>query len=147
MMLATISMVDVIEAAEDLSMAFRDSDIFIEYIEKKKQLEADEQAQKMIGEFNRIKDQYEEVQRFGKYHPDYKEVSTTIRQTKRQLDLLPIVVEYKKAEKDLEQLLNELSGVIAHSVSQTIKVPTGNPFFDQMSCAGGCGSGGSCSCG
>ncbi|WP_413379991.1 YlbF family regulator [Alkalihalobacillus sp. 1P02AB] len=146
-MLATMTMVDLIEEASDLAQAISESEVFVDYVIKKKQLEQDKEAQKAISDFNRLKDQYEEVQRFGKYHPDYKEVSSTIRQTKRKLDLIPTVMEFKKAEKELEQLLNEVSGVIAHSVSQTIKVPTGNPFFDQMSCSGGCGSGGSCSCG
>jgi cell fate (sporulation/competence/biofilm development) regulator YlbF (YheA/YmcA/DUF963 family) len=93
-----------------------------------------------------MKDSYEEVQRFGKYHPDYDKVSTEIRQVKREIDLLPSISAFKKAEKELEALLNEISEVIARTVSDTIKVPTGNPFFDNMSCSGGCGSGGGCSC-
>ncbi|GAF63948.1 hypothetical protein BTS2_0840 [Bacillus sp. TS-2] len=145
-MLATMTWMDLIDCSSDLSQAITESDVYADYISKKKQLQDDQEVQKVIYEFNQMKDQYEEVQRFGKYHPDYKEISTTIRHKKRELDLHPLVTDFKKAEKELEQLLNEISGILAHSISHTIKVPTGNPYFDQMSCSGGCGSGGSCSC-
>jgi cell fate (sporulation/competence/biofilm development) regulator YlbF (YheA/YmcA/DUF963 family) len=73
-------------------------------------------------------------------------VSTEIRQAKRELDLTPSVSVFKKAERELESLLNEISEVLARAVSDSIKVPTGNPFFDNMSCSGGCSSGGGCGC-
>ena len=68
------------------------------------------------------------------------------RQIKRQVDSSSTVISFKKAELELESLLNEISELIARAVSDTIKVPTGNPFFDNMSCSGGCATGGGCSC-
>ncbi len=41
----------------------------------------------------------------------------------------------KRAETALQKLLDEVSVAIGSEVSSSIKVPTGNPFFD----AGGCG--------
>ena len=41
-----------------------------------------------INRFTKLKDQYEEVQRFGKYHPDYSVVMKDIRVTKRKLDMV-----------------------------------------------------------
>jgi cell fate (sporulation/competence/biofilm development) regulator YlbF (YheA/YmcA/DUF963 family) len=109
-------------------------------------LESDKQAQKMISRFSEMKDKYEEVQRFGKYHPDFHTVSSDVRKLKRELDFQENIANFKKAEKELEKLLIECSQILAYSVSQHIKVPTGNPFFDESSCSGGCGSGGSCGC-
>ncbi len=145
-MLATISTYELIEEASELGQVVLQSEPFHTYIKTKKELETDPEAQARIRRFNAMKDQFEEVQRFGKYHPDYDKVSADIRQIKREVDLSPTVVAFKKAERELESLLNEVSEVIARAVSDTIKVPTGNPFFDNMSCSGGCGSGGGCGC-
>jgi len=145
-MLATISNFELMDYASDLGQAVLQSETYIAYIEAKKELRADAVAQERIRQFNQMKVQYEEVQRFGKYHPDYDRVSSDIRIIKREVDLTTTVVTFKKAEKELESLLNEICEVIARSVSATIKVPTGNPFFDNMSCSGGCSSGGGCGC-
>ncbi|MFN3367399.1 MAG: YlbF family regulator, partial [Exiguobacterium mexicanum] len=66
---------------------------------------------------------------------------------KRRLDVQPEVASFKKAERSLDKLLGEVSELLAFSVSPKIKVPTGNPFFDEGGCSGGgsCG-GGSCGC-
>ncbi|WP_062048520.1 YlbF family regulator [Bacillus sp. JCM 19034] len=144
-MLATMSTIELLDGAEELANAVIQSETYNDYIEAKKILEQDGEAQALIATFNQLKEQYEDVQRFGKYHPDYDKISTEIRKAKRAVDLSDSVVSFKKAERELESLLNEISEIIAHSVSKTIKVPTGNPFFDSMSCSGGCASG-SCGC-
>ncbi|MCM3759324.1 YlbF family regulator [Alkalihalobacillus oceani] len=146
-MLVTMSTLELMEETDALSQAILLSEPFSEYKRTKNELQEDKEAQECIRQFNAIKEQYEDVQRFGKYHPDYKRISTEIRERKREMDVMPTVVAFKKAERELESLLNEVSEIIARAVSPTIKVPTGNPFFDSMSCSGGCGSGGSCSCG
>jgi cell fate (sporulation/competence/biofilm development) regulator YlbF (YheA/YmcA/DUF963 family) len=145
-MLATISAFEVMDEASELGQAVLHSETYQQYIAAKRELLEDSKAQELIKMFNKMKEQYEEVQRFGKYHPDYDKVSTEIRQAKRELDLTPSVSVFKKAERELESLLNEISEVLARAVSDSIKVPTGNPFFDNMSCSGGCSSGGGCGC-
>ncbi|MFC0558728.1 YlbF family regulator [Halalkalibacter alkalisediminis] len=145
-MLATISTFELIDHASDLGQAVIQSETYLAYLEAKKELQADTVAQGRIRKFNQMKDQYEEVQRFGKYHPDYDRVSSDIRKIKREVDLTVTVATFKKAERELESLLIEICEVIARSVSDAIKVPTGNPFFDNMSCSGGCSSGGGCGC-
>lgn len=130
----------------ELGQVILQSEPFQTYVQAKKELEVNADAQARIKRFTKVKEQYEEVQRFGRYHPDYRTVSTEIRQVKREVDSSPQVIAFKKAEQELETLLNEISEIIARSVSNTIKVPTGNPFFDNRSCSGGCASGGGCSC-
>ncbi|MGQ0518661.1 YlbF family regulator, partial [Bacillus sp. D-CC] len=49
-------------------------------------------------------------------------------------------------ETALQKLLDEVSVAIGSEVSSSIKVPTGNPFFDAGGCGGGCGTGGGCGC-
>lgn len=143
-----MSLDQVVLLEESLSLAemVSKSSVAIAYRESKYILEQDAEAQKMIARFAKLKEQYDEVQRFGKYHPDFHTVSTQVRTLKRELDFRETIAQFKKAEKELENLLMECSRIIADSVSQQIKVPTGNPFFDESSCSGGCGSGGSCGC-
>ncbi|WP_455661858.1 YlbF family regulator [Pradoshia sp.] len=144
-MLATIETVEIMDQSERLAQEIIQSEVGLHYIDSLRQMKLDPVAQEKIQTFNSLKDSYEEVQRFGRYHPDYKTVTRAIREAKREMDLHPSIIEYKQAENGLQQLLDEISTLLGHSVSPHIKVPTGNPFFES-SCGGGCGSGGSCGC-
>jgi len=137
--------VDLINAAEDLAYSLSQSETGQAYRLAKQARANSRQAQDVIRDFNRIKEEYELVQRFGRYHPDYQTITKKVHEIKRALDLQEEVAQFKKAEKQLETLLGQVSLVLAGQVSPQIKVPTGNPFFDQ-GCAGGCSTGGSCSC-
>lgn len=109
----------------------------------------DEELAAQVRAFSRLKEQYEDVQRFGKYHPDYHTIMKKIREQKRALDMNEKVVQLKVAENDYQDLLDEISLIIGKSVSEAVKVPVSNPFFSTGGggCStGGCGSGGSCSC-
>ncbi|WP_110112949.1 YlbF family regulator [Bacillus sp. CGMCC 1.16541] len=146
-MLTTLRTVELIDEAEQLSNLILQSEVAEHYRQSFYTLKQDKQAQELIQEFVKMKEQYEDVQRFGKYHPDYSSITKKIRVLKREVDLHESVVAFKKAEKEVQKLLDEISVIIGKSVSEYVKVPTGNPFFDTMSsCSGGCGSGGSCGC-
>ncbi|MEK4093482.1 MULTISPECIES: YlbF family regulator [unclassified Viridibacillus] len=100
-----------------------------------------------IASFQRMKEQYEDVQRFGKYHPDYQTIMKSIRLQKRKLDLNDKIAALKVAENDYQDLLDEISLLIGKTVSEAVKVPVSNPFLNSGSaCGSGCGTGGSCSC-
>ncbi|UCZ51850.1 YlbF family regulator [Bacillus shivajii] len=145
-MLTTMTNVDVLQEALEFGEIITSSEVFDKYIQSKEELEKSEEAQHLIKHFQTLKEKYDEVQRFGKYHPDFRTVTKEVREWKRKLDTHDAIVEFKQAEEELYQLLVEISQLIANAVSPQIKVPTGNPFFDQDGCGGGCGSGGSCGC-
>lgn len=145
-MITSMTNADILEETYSFGEIITSSEVFHIYMKAKQQLEQDKGAQDMIRNFRHLKEKYDEVQRFGKYHPDFKTVTKDVREAKRQLDTHPSIADFKKAEKELEQLLGEVSMIIADAVSPNIKVPSGNPFFDQGGCGGGCGSGGSCGC-
>jgi cell fate (sporulation/competence/biofilm development) regulator YlbF (YheA/YmcA/DUF963 family) len=146
-MLATSERVELLERAEGLAKMILKSDVAEQYRICLYKLKNNKESQRKINHFVSLKDLYEEVQRFGKYHPDYKRVMLQIRESKREMDLDSYVAEFRVAENNLQSLLDEISVQLGGAVSQHIKVPTGNPFFDTgSSCGGGCGSGGSCSC-
>lgn len=146
MIVATLESVMILDKAERLAKAVICSDIAENYRKCYKVLQEDLEAQTLINQFTAMKERYEEVQRFGKYHPDYTVVSTKMRELKRSIDLHEKIAAFKNAENTLQKLLDEVSVAIGSEVSSAIKVPTGNPFFDAGGCGGGCGSGGSCGC-
>ncbi|MCQ6279778.1 YlbF family regulator [Bacillus sp. EB600] len=146
-MLATSERVVLVEHAEKLAKMILKSDVAEQYRICLYKLKNNEESQRKINHFVSLKELYEEVQRFGKYHPDHKRVMIQIRESKREMDLDSCVAEFRVAENNLQSLLDEVSVQLGGAVSKHIKVPTGNPFFDTgSSCGGGCGSGGSCSC-
>lgn len=146
-MLATLERVEILDHAEHLAQMILDSNVIEYYQECLNKVRQNRDTQQKIHAFVREKELYEEVQRFGRYHPDYQKVMKNIRELKREMDMDPNVSEFKKAENDVQALLDEISILIGHSVSQHIKVPTGSPFFESSSsCGSGCGSGGSCGC-
>lgn len=144
-MLATNERIELLEQSEILAKMILDSDIASQYRICLYNLRESQETQKKISNFIKLKDLYEEVERFGKYHPDYKKIMVQVRQAKREMDLDTFVAEFKIAENDLQGLLDEISVLIGGAVSKNIKVPTGDPFFEHSSCSGGCGSGGGCS--
>ncbi|MBS4193870.1 YlbF family regulator [Lederbergia citri] len=146
-MLATIESVKIIEKAEMIGELVIASEIADKYRFFYNKLKNDKETNRKILEFNKMKELYADVQRFGRYHPDYKEIMIKTRELKRDMDLDENVANFRRAENELQTLLDEISLIIGRSVSEHIKVPTGNPFFDTgSSCSGGCGSGGACGC-
>lgn len=140
--------IDIFESVDELNELFMHSAIVSAYHKAHQDVYSTPEVAKVVHEFSRLKETHEEVQRFGKYHPDYKTINTQIRIKKREMDLLPQVAELKAAENDVQDLLDEISLLVAHAVSQDIKVPVSNPFFQSAtgSCGTGCGTGGGCAC-
>lgn len=144
---ATMESLALLDLSDELSAMILSSEEANNYLRKKQALQNPE-TQAKVQAFAKIKEAYEEVERFGRYHPDYKEVTRKTRALKRELDMDEGIADFRRAETDLQNLLDEISLLLAGAVSSNIMVPTGNPFFEQKSAcsSGGCGSGGSCGC-
>lgn len=146
-MLATIERLEILDQAEELANMVLQSEEAEEYRRLYYKLKNSTQSQRKISEFVKLKELYEDVQRFGRYHPDYSSINKEVREAKREMDLDENVAGFRKAETALQSILDELSRIMGMAVSEHIKVPSGNPFFEtSSSCSGGCGSGGGCSC-
>ncbi|NMD71969.1 YlbF family regulator [Bacillus sp. DNRA2] len=143
----TLEKIQLIDKTDQLATMILQSDIAEQYRQCFYNMKNSQETQIKIKNFLNLKEQYEEVQRFGKYHPNYQPVKSKIREVKREMDLDPFVAAFKIAENDLQALLDEISVLIGQAVSTSVKVPTGNLYFDSLSgCSGGCGTGGSCGC-
>ncbi|MFS8652309.1 MAG: YlbF family regulator [Caldibacillus sp.] len=143
-MFATLEYVKILDESETLAKMIVHSDLAQRYRECLYKMENDPATQKKIQRFVKLKEKYEEVQRFGHYHPDYKTVMKEIRVAKREMDLDENVANFKRAETELQNVLDEISLLIGRSVSDQIIVETGNPFF--TTAKGGCSTGSSCGC-
>jgi len=142
-MIATLEYAEILDRSELLGKVILNSEIMQEYSKAKTALHENKEAQKLIHDFNEMKGHYEDVQRFGRYHPDYSTIMKEVRAAKREMDLNDKVAAFKVAERDLQRLLDEVSETLAQSVSEQIKVPKdGAALTDGC----GCGSGGTCSC-
>lgn len=140
-LIANLETARVLDHADNLANMIITSDIFYDYTNCRQAIASDEQAQQLIHKFLIVKAKYEEVQRFGRHHPDFKPVIREMMTAKRTMDLYPPIAEFKRSEKKLMDLLAAISTEVAHSVSDSIMVPNGDPSFDR-----GCASNGSCHC-
>ena len=146
-MFMTYEWVQITDSAEELSELILQSEQAETYRQAYRDVYNDKNLADEIQAFARLKDQYEEVQRFGKYHPEYSRVMKQIRVDKRRLDLNEQIAALRFAENDLQDLIDQVSFIIGRSVSEAVKIPSTNPFFSSdSSCGSGCGTGGGCSC-
>ncbi|PID01350.1 regulator [Sporosarcina sp. P2] len=145
-MMMTDEWMRVIDMAEELSDMLLCSEVVKTYQDAHNRVYSNVDLRKKIMDFTKMKEQYEDVQRFGRYHPDYKVIMKEIRLQKRELDLQDEVAALRLAENDVQDLLDEIGILIGRTVSEAVKVPAGDGTFSNSSCGGGCGSGGSCSC-
>ncbi|MEB3101258.1 YlbF family regulator [Ferviditalea candida] len=112
-----------------------------QYLDARRNMQDSEEVQALIRALDQKKRLYEECQRFGHFHPDYHAALEEARKAQKALDSHALVREFKQAEESLDDLLYSVSKMIAHSVSESIKVPSNQ----LLPSSGGCGSGGSCS--
>lgn len=143
-MIATMEYVDIIDHSEYLGRMVLGSDVMEAYNHSKKVLTEDQHAQALIRAFTDIKSHYEDVQRFGRYHPDYNQIMKQVRAAKREMDMNEKVASFKIAERNLQNLLDEISQYVAESTSEQIKAPKDGAALTDSGC--GCGSGGACGC-
>ncbi|HEC2204643.1 TPA: YlbF family regulator, partial [Staphylococcus delphini] len=72
-------LMQILDQTDDLADQIRHSELFDAYQKTKQALVEDREAQRLYGQFLKSKINYDEVQRFGRYHPDYQEVMLTTR--------------------------------------------------------------------
>lgn len=134
--MASLDMTDILLEAYQLADMIESSEEMVRYLEAKKRLEEDQEAQKLIRRFQEKKERFEECQRFGHFHPDYHDARKKARAFQKEMIKYPLIQEYLDAEQALDLLLAGVSQTIAYSVSETIKVPAVNqkPTLKKRNC-------------
>jgi len=143
----TSEWVMILDEVDQLNEMIQASEPYLQLIEASNRVYSNNQLVQQIQDFSKMKEQYEDVQRFGKYHPDYSTIMKSIRAQKRALDLDEDISALRMAETTFQDLLDEIGVLVGKTVSESVKVPVSNPFYSSDSgCGGSCGTGGGCSC-
>lgn len=75
----------------------------------------------LLEEFKKAKEKYEEVQKYGTYHPDYRKVKLELVKAKEALYTNSLVIRYKELEKIIQEKLNIAANEIAKAISINVK--------------------------
>ena len=114
---------NIINQTYELVDEIKENEIYIRLVELKHIIETDQDIVALVETFNKVKVKYEEVQKYGKYHPDLKKVSLELKDIKETLYTNGIIKEYKQLEKKLQRMLDDISRSVAQTVSHKIKHP------------------------
>ncbi|MNM73808.1 hypothetical protein D3C81_855500 [compost metagenome] len=143
----TVDMAELLTYAYELGDMINNSAAVSDYLYWKRQVESDEEVRVLVKKLAAKKELFEETERFGHFHPNYHEAKDQVAQVESELEQFESVKRFKAAEKELDDILHQMSETIAYAVSDTIKVPSNDPNPSGGCSSGGCGSGGKCSCG
>lgn len=113
----------VLNKVYDLVDEIKSKEEYIRLLELKKIMENDSFIVDLINKFNKCKVKFEEVSKYGKHHPDLKKVKLELSNIKFEVFTNEIISEYKKLEKQIQKILDDVSRQIAQSVSLKIKYP------------------------
>ena len=132
-MIKVLNNTDYIELCEAIGDEILSLPVFQMYKKLQHEMNHNQEIIQLINEFEKAKELYADVERYGgKYHPDYKEVSQRLIDTKSNLYQNASVKEFKACEKEIQSILDEISNYISQAVEVTVKTKT-------KSC--GCGRG------
>ncbi len=76
---------------------------------------------KLLEDFKKAKEKYEEVSMYLTYHPDYRKVKLELVRAKEALYTNQLVIRYKELEKKIQEKLNIASQEIVKAISNNIK--------------------------
>jgi len=114
---------NVIEAVYALVDEIKSKTEYVRLLELKKIIDTDKDIIELIKDFSKLNEKYEEVSKYGDHHPDLSDVKNNLANAKVELFNNDTVREYKKLEKEMQNLLDNISRKIALSVSPKIKSP------------------------
>jgi cell fate (sporulation/competence/biofilm development) regulator YlbF (YheA/YmcA/DUF963 family) len=132
---------EILMAAQELGEQIVRSERIYEYQSAKQFLQDDTDAQFAMSQFEQAKRQWEETERYGIYHPTYQEALTLVQDAQIKMEQLTVVSQFKHAERNVDELLFHVSEMIAHSVSEEIKVPSNTMKQHSKGCGGSCNGG------
>lgn len=141
--MSELDMTELTLKAYELGQLINHSAEVADYLYWKSVVDSDADVQVVAKQFAKAKEQFQECERFGRFHPDYHAAKDRMKEVQARLDTFDCVQRFKVAEQAVDALLYDVSRLVADAVSETVKVPSNDPNPK----GGGCGSGGSCGCG
>lgn len=114
---------EVIEKTYELIEEIKSTPKYKRLMKLKEIIESDQSIRDLIQSFQKWNAKFEEVSKYGKYHPDLKQVQLSFKEAKEKLYTNIVVREYKSLENDLQKELDHISASIAQAISKKIKHP------------------------
>lgn len=128
---------EYIELCEAIGDEILSLSICKRYKELQDEMKRDPRIKTLIAEFEKAKEIYEEVERYGgKYHPDYKEATNRLIGTKIALFQNETISAFKECEKEIQFILDEIAKCLTEAVA----------FKDGKKMSSCKSNGGNCSC-
>lgn len=131
---------DLEDKVNQLAKDVLNSQTVIDYLHDYQAIDKSSEVSDLVSDFLTKKEAFEKIEPYGKYAPDFKETRRALRKSKRALDTNELVATFKISETTVQNVLDYISLDIAQTVSDTIKVDAGNPFFEfaKKGCGGTC---------
>lgn len=131
---------DLEDKAAQVAEDVLSSQFVADYLLSYNRVETSKEVSALLSDFLVKKEAFERIEPYGKYAPDFKETRRALRKSKRALDVNDLVAEFKANETTVQNVLDYIGLDIAQTISKTIKVDAGNPFFEfaQKGCGGTC---------
>ncbi|MGS0973043.1 MAG: YlbF family regulator [Candidatus Izemoplasmataceae bacterium] len=114
---------ELLDLTYDACDAFKDQSEFQRLLALKEMINHNQDIRKLIMDFNKVKEVYEEAKSYGKYHPDLARYQTDFQKEKIRMMSNDVIKEYKTLERVLQKKLDQFSIALAESVSKNIKHP------------------------
>lgn len=124
----------------NLSEKLNSSQLVASYVNSFFEMDRNQEVDELKRDFLKAKSDFEKIEAYGNYAPDFKEKRRAVRKMKRQLDTNKLVGEFKYNETSFQNMLDYMTFDIATSISNEIKIDAGNPFFEfaKQGCGGSC---------
>ncbi len=111
----------LIDLTNETIEAFKTSPLF-EAVKKAQIAFNDEEVNKRLDTYKRWQEKYQDVKKYGHYHPDFKDVQKSFQSAKIQLYTHPLMVEYLEAYKAFQSLLDQFTKTLAMTISEQIQI-------------------------
>ncbi len=121
----------LLHLTENLICEIQSESIYKNYLKAHNALVQSADVQELIETFKQTSEKYYEAKAFGKHHPNLRMYQSAFSEAKSALYRHPIVDTFKRAEKALEDTLDEVSKRIAETVSSRVKANTKLAFLER----------------
>lgn len=140
-MIINESLLKIDEQIDQLVESLMQSEMLKEYLAARKKMCQSLAVQEKQRAFLQTKEQFARVAEYGTYAPDFREKQRAVHRAKRALDLVDEVAAFRLAETQVQAVLDTIGQSIAQTISESIKIDAGNPFFEEgkhNGCGGHC---------
>jgi cell fate (sporulation/competence/biofilm development) regulator YlbF (YheA/YmcA/DUF963 family) len=112
-----------VEMVDEIIRDIKSSKCYQSLLEHYDIMENDLELKKQLEQLEKAKNKYFEAKQYGAFHPDLKDRQRVYAEVKSSVFSLPIIIDFKKSESCVQEMLQEISEELASVVSSNIKFP------------------------